>query len=110
MASIVDHNVRRTELINNRLKEPLIGLVADPHADLLLFQRFARWINVNAHDASAWAEIPLPELQRTTLVDANLEDEGALPNIWCEISLIDGKVVRPLRHVVSCVLIEERAE
>ena len=80
--------------------------MADSHAHLFLSKQRARWININPYDASAWAEVLLPELEGAAFIDTDLKDERALANIRFKVSLVNREIVRPLRHVASRVFVE----
>ncbi len=50
VTAIIEYGVERAKFIEEFLKEHRIALVSQPHSNLLIFELFADWININSDD------------------------------------------------------------
>ena len=107
MAAIVDYYIEQWNIATKTLPEVPIGLVANKHADVLIFVSFAGCCNIDTKDMRVWPEVVPPHFQTASAVDTDFQNMCVLSLETAEMTVVDFKVMIPLPDAASSFVILE---
>jgi hypothetical protein len=96
VTAIVQDNIRRPEFIDDPPEKIHVALISDANRNLILLNRFAGGIDVDADDLREWTKVPFPQLERATFRYPDLDECHGLIHKWRKVPLVDWKIVSPL--------------
>ncbi len=106
VATVVDHDVERSVLLDQRGQERWVRLVTDSDIDAGLGQGCRSGIDVDPHDHRATTQVVPPHLQGTTVRDADLEHDGCRAPKASEVALVNVEIVIPFVDQAAIVVLE----
>jgi hypothetical protein len=96
VAAVVDQNVYWRKLGSQLSKKRAICLIADEYFDPFFFETLASRIDVYSVDDGPVAEITLPHLHRSAVIDPDFQDVNGPASEPSKMPLVHFEVVMPL--------------